>query len=64
MTVVVIVLNEWVVTKPLIELDCEHGGRSALHEDGEHLVKLGLSPSVDEKDSISFESFLRPAFRR
>jgi len=62
-TVVVIVLNEWVVTKPLTELDRKHGGRSALHEDGENLMKLGLSPSVDEKDSISFEGLLCPTFR-
>ena len=62
-TVVVIVLNEWVVTKLLTELDCEHGGRGALHEDGKHLVKLGLSPSVNKKDSISFEGLLCPAFK-
>ena len=46
------------VTKAVVELDCEHGGRSALHEDGEHLMKLGLPPSVDEKDSVSFEGLL------
>ena len=46
------------VTKAVVELDCEHGGRSALHEDGKNFVKLGLSPSINEKDSISFEGLL------
>ena len=46
------------VTKAVVELDREHGGRSALHKDGKHLVKLGLSPCVNEKDSISFEGLL------
>ena len=46
------------VTKVVVELDREHGGRSTLHEDGEHLMKLGLSPSVNEKDSITREDLL------